>query len=62
MIDADDNYYNELLGLMDETHIAESWDELDEVITKAKTLEIDVAAWLSGHGRTSISLPWPKKP
>lgn len=62
MIDTDSTYYNELLGLMDETHIAATWEELEEVIAKAKTLEIDVAAWLSGHGRTSLSLPWPKKP
>lgn len=62
MIDVEDSYYNELLTLLDEALIAENWDELSEVITKAKTLEIDVAAWLAGHGRTSLSLPWPRPP
>jgi hypothetical protein len=62
MIDLEDAYYNELLALIDEATLAETWDELMEVVTKAKTLEIDVAAWLSSHGRTSISLPWPKPP
>lgn len=60
MIDEDDAYYNELLGLIDDAHIIDTWEELAEIITKAKTLEIDVAAWLSFHGRTSVSLPWPK--
>lgn len=61
MVDLGDEYYNELLVLMDETSLSKTWDELLEVITKAKVLEVDVAAWLSGHGRTSISLPWPRK-
>lgn len=60
MIDLEDAYYNEILALLDEASISKSWDELMEVVAKAKTLEIDVAAWLSSHGRTSISLPWPK--
>lgn len=62
MIDLEDAYYNELLALIDEATLSETWDELMEVIAKAKTLEIDVAVWLSNHGRTSISLPWPKQP
>lgn len=62
MVDPNDEYYNELLLLIDEATLSESWDQLMEVITRAKTLEIDVAAWLSGHGQTSISLPWPRPP
>jgi len=62
MLDYQDAYYNELSDLIDETDLCKSWDELIEVITKGKTLEIDVAAWLSGHGQNSISLPWPKPP
>ena len=62
MIDLEDTYYNELISLIDEASIAENWDELSEVISKAKVLEIDVAAWLAGQGQTSISLPWPKPP
>lgn len=62
MIDSNDMYYNELSSLADEASVSDSWDELEEVITKAKTLEIDVAAWLAGHGQTSISLPWPRSP
>ena len=60
MVDTDDVYYNELAVLIDEASLSETWDELEEVISKAKVLEIDVAAWLAGHGRTSISLPWPR--
>jgi len=62
MIDSDDAYYNELLAFIDEASLSKSWGELIEVISKAKILEVDVAAWLSGHGQTSISLPWPKFP
>lgn len=61
MIDENADHYNELLVLLDEAYISEGWDDLLEVITKAKTLEVDVAAWLSRHGRASVSLPWPKK-
>lgn len=62
MLDLEDQYYNELLTLIDETFLSHTWDELEEVIAKAKILEVDVAVWLSGHGRTSISLPWPRNP
>ncbi len=62
MVDSDDAYYNQLSVLGDEASIAATWEELEEVITKAKILEVDVAAWLSGHGQTSISLPWPRAP
>jgi hypothetical protein len=62
MVDLEDTYYNELLLLIDEATLSRTWEELTEVIDKAKTLEIDVAVWLSNHGRTSISLPWPKPP
>jgi hypothetical protein len=60
MIDTEDVYYNQILDLIDEATILKTWDELMEVVALAKTLEADVAAWLSYHGRTSVSLPWPK--
>lgn len=62
MIDLEDTYHNEILALIDEASLSKGWDELMEVVTKAKTLEIDVAVWLANHGRTSISLPWPTPP
>lgn len=62
MIDSNDDYYNQLLILIDEATLSENWNELEEVVSRAKILEIDVAAWLSGHGQTSISLPWPRAP
>lgn len=62
MVDYDSAYYNELLNLLDETHIITTWEELFEIITLAKTLETDIDAWASIHGRTSISLTWPERP
>lgn len=62
MLDPQADHYNELLLLEDEADISKTWDELMEVITKAKILEVEVAAWLSGHGRTSVSFPWPRPP
>lgn len=59
VVDLDDTYYNELITLIDEASLSENWDELEEVIAKAKTLEIDVAVWLANYGQTSVSLPWP---
>lgn len=58
--DEGDAFYNEVLGLLDEAHIADTWEELSEAISKGKTLEIDIAAWMAFHGRTTVSLPWPK--
>lgn len=62
MIDEDSFYYNEILNLIDEATLSKNWNELEEVITKAKTLEVDVDAWLSGHGQTTLSMQWPKPP
>lgn len=62
MIDSNNFYYNELSSLEDEASLSDTWEELEEVITKAKTLEVDVAVWMAGHGHTSISLPWPRAP
>lgn len=62
MVDSEDTYYNQLLVLIDEASLSKNWAELMEVVSQAKVLEIDVAAWLAGHGQTSISLPWPRPP
>lgn len=61
MLDLEDAYYNEISTLIDETGLCESWDDLEEVIDRAKILEVDIATWLAGHGQNSISLPWPKR-
>ncbi len=62
MLDVEDTYYNELLSLIDEASLSKNWAELMEVVSQAKILEVDVAAWLAGHGQTSLSLPWPRPP
>lgn len=62
MIDLENEYYNEVLGLLEDARTAESLDELREAIVRAKTLEIDIAAWMSRHGRTTLSFAWPKLP
>lgn len=61
MIDSHATYYNELLALADEAALAKDWEELEEVISKGKVLEVDIAVWLAGHGQTSLSLPWPRR-
>lgn len=62
MLDLEDEYYNQILSFIDEASISENWAELMEVVDKAKILEVDVAVWLSSHGRNSLSLPWPRVP
>lgn len=62
MIDLGDAYYNEILGLLEDARTAEGWDELKEAIVRAQTLEVDIAAWMSRHGRTTLSFAWPKFP
>ena len=61
MIDPDDDYYNVILGLIEDARTVDNWDELMEAVVRAKTLEIDIASWLSRHGRTTVSFNWPKK-
>ena len=61
MLDYESAYYNELSDLIEDARIVKTWDELIEIITLAKTLETDIDAWASLHGRTSISLIWPSK-
>ena len=60
MVDQGAAYYNELLDLIDDAHLISTWEELHEIITLAQTLEVDVAAWHAFHGRTSLSLSWPR--
>ena len=62
MIDLEDDYYNEILGLLEDARTADNWDELLEAIIRGKTLEMGVVSWMSRHGRTTISFTWPKKP
>jgi hypothetical protein len=62
MIDLEDAYYNQILILIDEASLSETWDELMEVVSQSKVLEVDVAVWMASHGQTSISLPWPRPP
>jgi hypothetical protein len=44
---------------LSEAHLAKSFPELQEVISQAKLLEMDIDAWLSRKGRTTLSLEWP---
>jgi len=57
-LDIGSMYYNELCDLLDHTHVLGSWDELQEVITKARSGENDSDTWFAGHGRSTISLDW----
>lgn len=59
MMDVDDTFYNEINDLIDEAHLIKAKEELAEVVTKAKTLEIDIDAWLSIHRKETSSLSWP---
>ncbi|MCL4419521.1 hypothetical protein M1146_05490, partial [Patescibacteria group bacterium] len=59
MLDEGESYYNELVDLVSDAEILKTWDELAEIITKAKTIEIDIDTWLSVRGNTTISMQWP---
>lgn len=60
MIDYESKYYNELADLVDDTHIVKTWEELKEIITLAKTIEVDIDGWVAQRGGSSISLDWPE--
>ena len=62
MVDIDDGYHNELLALMDDAAVVETWPEMAEMISRSQTVETDVDTWLSIHGITTISLEWPVIP
>lgn len=59
MLDPNAHFYNELLDFLSEVQLAESFAEIEEVIAQAKLLEMDIDAWLSRKGRTTLSLKWP---
>lgn len=59
LVDLESDHYNELLDLLTETSLSKSFEELLEVVAKAKALETEIAAWSVQHGRTSFSLSWP---
>ena len=61
MVDEGSFLYNQLLDWIDEVKLSDDWNELNEVIARAKTIEADLDAWASGHGRTSISLNWDRE-
>jgi hypothetical protein len=61
-IDEGQIYYNSLSTLIDDAKIAESWDELTEVIYQGKALEENIDTWLSLKGYTTIGLKWPINP
>jgi hypothetical protein len=56
------DFSNQISDLLEETHSISTWHELADIIAKAKLLELDIASWLARHGKTSLSLPWPKIP
>ena len=60
MVDTGANFYNQIVSLLEEVEASETKEELNELIVQAKILEQDFVAWLSLHGRTSVSLEWPK--
>lgn len=62
MFSFQNTYYKEILDLIEDARNAAAWSELAAIISKAKILEIDIANWLARHGRTTLSLPWPKIP
>lgn len=59
MIDLGNERYNEILGLIEEAHLADNRDELQEVIIRSRAYERDIAAWLARRGRTTVSIAWP---
>lgn len=61
MLDLEAHFHNELLDLLDEANLSKTYPELAEVASKAKTLEIDIDAWLGIHGRSTLGLTWPEK-
>lgn len=61
MTDYSSQYYNSLNELQDDIELIKTWDELDEIIIRAKTLENDFDTWLSLKGRSTIGLIWPNR-
>lgn len=59
MVDLGNERYNEILGLIEEAHLANNRDDLQEVITRSRAFERDIAAWLARRGRTTVSMAWP---
>lgn len=59
LIDYGCDYYNTLSELQDDIGVAKTWNELEEIVTRAKTLEKDFDTFLSLKGKSTIGLSWP---
>ena len=62
MIDTESVHYNAILDLLEDARLLKEWSEMEELIAQAKTLELDIASYLSRKGRTSVSYRWPTRP
>lgn len=60
MEDLDDVIYNEILDLIDETKSVDTFEDLSEIITRAKTIETKIDIWSSKEGIENLELEWPK--
>ncbi|HEY4255569.1 MAG TPA: hypothetical protein VGM34_04410 [Chlamydiales bacterium] len=61
MIDSGASLYNGVFALLEEVDAVGNWVELEALIAQARAFENDFVAWLSMHGRTSVSLQWPRR-
>jgi hypothetical protein len=59
MIDNDSDIYNNIDDIIDLVKAVDTKEELEEVITQAKTIERQIDIWLSSQGQTTISISWP---
>ena len=56
--DPESEFYNQILGLIDEVNALDNITVLDEIIIKAKLVEIKIDTWLSSEGLSTLSLSW----
>ena len=59
MIDSESVLYNRIDSLINEIKIVNTIDELEELITLSKAIEMQIDAWLVSQGETTMSLSWP---
>ena len=61
MIDLGDELYNQIITFIEETSSISNWDDLSELIVRAKTLERDIDVWLSLTAAPAYRLSGPLK-
>ena len=57
--DTGSNMYNRIEEIIEQVKNVDTKEELEELVTQAKTIEAQIDTWLLSQGQTTVGLSWP---